>query len=183
MFHSEINASVFHQMSVNLFLWLSRIYLQKRSESKMLMQSCSKNSEAFCVSTNQKYFERERPNGWLLYFNCASMFSFWLYIFHLTAVMKNPTNSKPGIADLWASYSRESRMQEARQGAGWPCLQRHGLIISHQTWACSCRFWPFQGKSASDTSPCSESRIQYLSRKGQSVSPLNCHCTKRRQHL
>lgn len=82
-------------MSVNLFLWLNRIYLQKRIENKMQMQSCSKNGCIFFVSTSQKYFERIRPSGWLLYF----MFSCLLYIFHLTTVKKTPTNSQ-----VWYSW-------------------------------------------------------------------------------
>lgn len=106
------------------------------------------------MSTTQKYFERMRPNGWLLYFNCASTFSCLLYVFPLTAVKKNPANSEPDTADP-RSNSGESGRREAREGAGWPCLRRCRLGISCQSWASSSsRIWPFQGESASDTSPC-----------------------------
>lgn len=84
------------------------------------------------------------PNELLLCLNCASAFSWFLYIFHLTAVKKNLTNAKPDTADPWVSNSRESQKQETREGAGeqdtregasWLCLWGHHLVISCQSWA------------------------------------------------
>lgn len=42
------------------------------------------------------------------------------------------------------------------------------------------RFDPFKGRVLEIPLLAVENRIQHLSRKLQSINPLNCHCTKRR---
>lgn len=129
------------------------------------------------------------PNELLLCLNCASAFSWFLYIFHLTAVKKNLTNAKPDTADPWVSNTRESQKQETREGAGeqdtregasWGTPLGYFMsVLSRQP----ARFDPFKGRVLEIPLLAVENRIQHLSRKLQSINPLNCHCTKRRQHL
>lgn len=142
------------------------------------MQSCSKNGYFFFVSINQKYFGRMRPNGWLLCFNCASMFSCLLYIFPLRAVKKKPTNSKPDTADPWVSNSGESRKQEKRQAG--PAYRDAAWLFHVSPEPAAAGFEPFKGRVPEIPLLAMGSRIQHLSKKLQSIKLLNCYCTKKK---
>lgn len=136
------------------------------------------------MSTTQKYFERMRPNGWLLYFNCASTFPCLLYIFPLTAVKKKPRKLRAWYSgsmnkQFWgkrkAGSKRRGRLalpMEMSLGYFMPVLSQQQQDLTLSRGEC-LRYLSLQWKA----------EPQRFSRRFQSTEPWNWYCVNKRRHL